>query len=261
MTIAVNLAVSAGVVVLLLGGVFALSVARDRHDLIDTAWGLGFALVAVTTFVLSTGDTLTRVLLTALTVVWGVRLAVHIGRRSIGAEEDHRYVAIRRKAGGHARMLPKVYLPQAAAMYVVSLPVQVGQYGTATHPALLVAGVVLWLVGFGFEAVGDAQLARFRADPAMKGRVLDTGLWRYTRHPNYFGDACVWWGLYLLALHGWWGLIVLVSPILMTFTLARGTGKPLLEGHLSRTRPGYADYVARTSGFFPLPPKKGPVAG
>ena len=117
-------------------------------------------------------------------------------------------------------------------------------------------GAAVWAVGFGFEAVGDAQLRRFRADPANAGKVLDRGLWRYTRHPNYFGDACLWWGLYLLACSTWAGAATVLSPVAMTYTLARGTGKPLLEKGLRRSRPGYAHYVERTSGFFPLPPKR-----
>jgi steroid 5-alpha reductase family enzyme len=118
-------------------------------------------------------------------------------------------------------------------------------------------GAALWLVGFVFEAVGDRQLARFRADPANRGQVMDRGLWRYTRHPNYFGDACVWWGLFLIACDHWTGSLTVLSPALMTFFLVKGTGKPLLEKGMRRTRPGYGEYAARTSGFFPLPPRSG----
>src|SRR6185312_10702217 len=117
-------------------------------------------------------------------------------------------------------------------------------------------GVALWLLGFTFEAVGDRQLDRFRADPANRGRVLETGLWRYSRHPNYFGDACVWWGLYALAALAWPGPLTVLSPLLMTWLLTAKTGKPLLERHLTGRRPGYADYVARTSGFVPWPPRR-----
>ncbi|MPY86023.1 MAG: DUF1295 domain-containing protein, partial [Actinophytocola sp.] len=120
-----------------------------------------------------------------------------------------------------------------------------------------VLGIAAWLVGFAFETIADAQLARFTADPATKGRVLDRGLWRYSRHPNYFGDACLWWGLFLIAAQHWIGLLTVLSPVLMTVLLARGTGKPLLEKHLTSSRPGYRDYIERTSGFVPLPPKRG----
>lgn len=255
-----NLAISAGVVVLLVVVTFTASVLRDRHDTLDVAWGLGFALVAVMTFVLSggEGDTATRVLVTALTAVWGVRLAVHIGLRGRGEPEDHRYAEMRRRAKGnpHLHVLVRAYLTQAVVLWVVSLPVQVAQYGPAVHRGLIAAGVVLWSVGLLFEAVGDWQLRRFKSDPDNRGKVLDRGLWRYTRHPNYFGDACVWWGLFLLACSSWYGLATVVAPVLMTFLLAKGTGKPMLEEHMRRRRPAYADYVERTSGFLPLPPRR-----
>ncbi|MPZ82406.1 MAG: DUF1295 domain-containing protein [Actinophytocola sp.] len=250
----VNLAVCAGVVAVLLAVVFAISVRRDRHDLIDVAWGLGFTLIAVTTFVLSTGDLATRVLLTVLTAVWGLRLAVHIGLHSRGRPEDRRYVEIRSR-GGNVRLVRVVYLTQGAVMLLVSLPVQVGQYGAGAPGWLLGLGVAVWLVGFVFESVGDRQLRRFAADPANRGRVLDSGLWRYTRHPNYVGDATVWWGLYLLACGTWGGVATLPAPVVMTVVLAAGTGKPLTERHLARSRPGYAEYVRRTSGFLPRPPR------
>ena len=210
----VGLLASAGAVLVLFGLVFAISVARDRHDLVDTLWGLGFAVVAVTTFVLSDGDLATRLLLTVLPVVWGVRLAVHIGLRNRGKPEDRRYVEIRAKATRwpNLRLARVVYLTQAVVLYVVSLPVQIGQYGSGAPMWLLVAGAAVWLVGFVFESVGDWQLRRFAADPANRGRVLDTGLWRYTRHPNYFGDATVWWGLYLLACGTWAGVATLPAP-------------------------------------------------
>jgi steroid 5-alpha reductase family enzyme len=150
----------------------------------------------------------------------------------------------------------KVYLTQGAVMWFVSLPVQVACFEPAPLGPVAWVGVLLWLVGFFFETVGDWQLTRFRNDPASKGQVLDTGLWRYTRHPNYFGDACVWWGLSLVAFTSWPGVLTILSPLLMTWLLAKGTGKPLLEKDMASRRPGYADYVRRTSGFVPLPPRK-----
>jgi steroid 5-alpha reductase family enzyme len=258
--VTVNLAATAVAVVLLMAATLAVSLRRGRHDTIDTTWGLGFAVIAVVSFVLSSGagSTALRILVTVLTVVWGVRLAVHLQLRNSGQGEDPRYEQILSKARGNpvAHMVRVVYLPQAVIMYLVSAPVQLAQYGgSGVHP-LGYAGVAVWLAGFGFESIGDAQLRRFRADPRNRGRVLDTGLWRYTRHPNYFGDACVWWGLYLLACHSWIGAATVFAPLVMTYLLAKGTGKPLLEKGMARTRPGYAEYVARTSGFFPLPPKR-----
>ena len=142
-------------------------------------------------------------------------------------------------------------------MWIVCLPALATVVSTQAHSTpLLVAGVALWAVGVYFEAVGDMQLDRFKADPANKGKVMNLGLWRYTRHPNYFGDSCVWWGIGLVALSigAWWSLI---GPALITFMLVRVSGKALLEKNMKNTRPGYADYIARTSGFIPLPPKKG----
>jgi steroid 5-alpha reductase family enzyme len=152
-----------------------------------------------------------------------------------------------------------VYLTQAAALWFVSLPVQASMYqdGPLWSGASLVVtvlGIVVWAIGMFFEAVGDWQLERFKADPANAGVVNDRGLWRYTRHPNYFGDACVWWGLFLLAADRPAGWATILSPVLMTWLLTAKTGKPLIEAHLAERRPGYAEYVARTSGFLPRRP-------
>jgi steroid 5-alpha reductase family enzyme len=202
-------------------------------------------------------------LVLALTAVWGVRLAVHIARRNAGKGEDPRYAEIQARATGSpaAHMYRRVYLTQAAALWFVSLPVQVAAY---ERPPLwselslvaTIAGIAVWAVGFFFEAVGDAQLVRFTADPANKGVVMDRGLWRYTRHPNYFGDACVWWGLFLLSAAHWSGLLFVLSPVLMTWTLAKGTGAPLTEKRMASSRQGFAEYVERTSGVVPLPPRR-----
>ncbi|MGI5505701.1 DUF1295 domain-containing protein [Lentzea sp. CA-135723] len=244
------------VVLVLLSGLFLYADARKRYDLIDSVWGPGFAVIAVVTLLLADGDLTRQLVVTALTVVWGVRLGVHIHSRNRGKDEDPRYQDILRRAKGNPRLrMYRVYLLQAVLMWIVSLPVQVAQQLDAPFGVLDVLGVVLWVVGFTFEAVGDWQLAQFRADPANKGSVMDRGLWRYTRHPNYFGDSVVWWGLYLFALHSWLGAATIIGPLVMTWLLAKGSGKPLLEKDIVSRRPGYADYVRRTSGFFPLPPK------
>jgi steroid 5-alpha reductase family enzyme len=243
--------------------VVAVVVRGGRHDGIDVVWGGGFAIVALTTLLLSSGDgdPWRRWLITVLTCVWGLRLAWHIGRRNHGRPEDPRYADIIAGARGNPtlHMVRKVYLPQAVILWIVSLPVQLGQYGFASGALSVVVtalGVAIWAVGFTFETVGDAQLAAFRADPGNRGQVMDRGLWRYTRHPNYFGDAAVWWSLTVLALHHYAGLIGLVGTALMTWLLVKGTGKKLLESTIGERRPGYADYVRRTSGFLPLPPRK-----
>lgn len=252
-----NLVVTAAAVLVLMLVAWGVGVRRRRHDGIEVVWGLGFVLIGVVTAVLADGPGWRRALVTALVAIWGLRLARHIHRRNRGNPEDRRYVEIRARAPGNPDIyaLYSVYLLQGAVMWVVSLPVQYAQYGAGTW-VVVPFGVALWLVGFVFETVGDAQLARFTADSANRGKVLDTGLWRYTRHPNYFGDACVWWGFFVLACHSWPGLVTAVGPAAITFLLTRGTGKPLLEKSIRDRRPGYAEYVERTSGFFPAPPKK-----
>lgn len=252
-----SLAASVAVVVALLALTLAVALRVGRHSVIDVAWGLGFTLVALVSYLLSDGDPLRRLLALALTALWGIRLAVHIGRRNVGEGEDPRYEQMLARAPGSRTRyaLRMVYLTQGAILLFVSLPVQVAMSGTEPPGWIAWAGVAVWLVGFAFEAVGDQQLARFRADPGNRGKVLETGLWRYTRHPNYFGDACVWWGLFLIAADQWPGVLTVLSPLLMTYFLAGKTGKPLMESRLSSSRPGYADYVRRTSGFIPLPPR------
>jgi steroid 5-alpha reductase family enzyme len=252
-----NLAVTAAFVLVLMLVAFWVGVRVRRHDGVDVVWGLGFVLIAVVTSVLADGPVWRRVLVTTLVAVWGLRLAWHIHRRNRGRTEDRRYVELLARAPGNPNVyaLYSVYLLQGVVMWVVSLPVQVAQYGDGTW-VVVPFGVALWLVGFAFETIGDAQLARFTADSSNRRNVLDTGLWRYTRHPNYFGDACVWWGFFVLSCHEWVGLVTVVGPAAITYLLARGTGKPLLEKSIRARRPGYAEYVERTSGFFPRPPKK-----
>lgn len=209
---------------------------------------------------LADGDPGRRLLVTVLTAVWGLRLALHIARRGRGHGEDPRYEALLAKAPGNRDLyaLRIVYLLQGALVWLVSLPVQAAQYGARPLSVFAVAGAALWAVGLFFEAVGDHQLARFKSDPAHRGRVMDRGLWSLTRHPNYFGDFCVWWGLFLVACDAGAApaAVTVVSPLTMSYLLLRGSGKPLLERHMAE-RPGYAAYAARTSGFFPRPPKRG----
>ena len=262
-----NLGISALVVLLLMAGGAAVAawLRGGRHDGVDVLWGASFGVVAVVTLIASSGygDGWRRWLVTVLTVLWGTRLAWHIGRRNHGKPEDPRYRTLLAKAPGNPNLyaLRTIYLLQGVLIWLISLPVQLAQY---SHGDTLLGGtelaswvgVALWLIGMVFESVGDAQLARFRADPATNGQVMNRGLWRYTRHPNYFGDACVWWGLTLLAFHYPVGIIALLSAAAMTFLLTRGSGARLLESTISQRRPGYADYISRTSGFFPLPPRR-----
>ncbi|WP_034273205.1 DUF1295 domain-containing protein [Haloechinothrix halophila] len=254
----INLVASAVAVILVLAVTFAVTVVRGRKDTIDTAWGLGFVVIAAVGVVVSAGEPRAWLVLT-LTAIWGGRLAAHLHERNTLRGEDPRYTEMAERAGGHPHrhLLLVVFPAQGAIMLLVSLPLQAAAHLDAALGLLDVIAVLVWLIGFLFETVADAQLSRFTGNPANKGMVLDSGLWRFSRHPNYFGDACVWWGLFLFAAHHWIGLLTIVSPLVMTALLARGTGKPMTERRLMSSRPGYADYVRRTSGFVPLPPKRG----
>ncbi|MFB7657978.1 MULTISPECIES: DUF1295 domain-containing protein [unclassified Streptomyces] len=242
---------------------FAVAVRKGVHRVVDVAWGLGFAAVAVVTCAVAAavgeGDPVRQVLVAVLTAVWGLRLAVHIGRRGRGHGEDPRYDAMLAKAPGNRNLyaLRMVYLLQGALVWLVSLPVQAASYGSGPVTALAWTGAAVWAVGLAFEAVGDAQLARFKADPAHQGRIMDRGLWSWTRHPNYFGDFLVWWGLFLIACDAGpaAAAVSVISPLVMTYLLIGGSGKRLLERHMA-DRPGWSEYAARTSGFFPRPPRR-----
>jgi steroid 5-alpha reductase family enzyme len=236
---------------------FVVSRLVGRHNVIDTAWGLLFVAAAGVTFAASagSGDPLRRWLLLLMPLLWGVRLAQHVGRRSAGKGEDPRYQALLDKAKGNRDLyaLRMIYLLQAVLAFVISAPIQVGMFTGAPVRVLGWIGVAVWTVGVFFETVGDHQMETFRRDPANKGKLIDRGLWRYTRHPNYLGDACVWWGIFLVAAERWPGVLTIFAPVIMTFLLTKGSGARLLDRQMSQ-RDGWADYAARTSGFLPLPP-------
>lgn len=236
-----------------------VSVALRNVTIVDTLWSLLF-LIAATTYAWSTPPLEPRgTVLLVLVTLWSLRLAIHLGIRTFGHEEDRRYQAIRRRnePGFAWKSLYLVFGFQAVLAWIISLPLLGGIAGPDRPLGLLdYAGVALWLVGWVFETVGDWQLTRFKADPAHAGQVMDRGLWRYTRHPNYFGDFCVWWGFWLIALAAgaWWSAI---GPVLMSVLLLRVSGVTLLEKDIGRRRPGYAEYVRRTNAFFPGPRKSG----
>ncbi|ROO84333.1 steroid 5-alpha reductase family enzyme [Actinocorallia herbida] len=258
-----NLVASAAAIAVLMGVTYALGVRKGSHALIDITWGAAFSVVALVSLALSAGhgDPVRRWTVAALTVVWGMRLAVHLGRRNWDAKEDPRYTELLSPAPPERRdryAIRKVYLPQGVSVLLVSLPVQVAMYQTAPPGVFLWLGAAVWAVGLGFEALGDRQLAAFKADPANRGRVLDTGLWRYTRHPNYFGDALVWFGLFLTACDEPLGLLTVVSPLAMLWFLTRVTGVRLSDARMADRKPGYREYMARTSAFVPRPPRRRP---
>lgn len=248
---------AAATILVLMVVTWLISVAVKDASIVDLIWGLGFVLVAWSAFITIGDPGARRWLLVVLTSVWGLRLSGYLSWRNLGKGEDFRYQKMREKAPDTFwwKSLFTVFLLQGVLMWVVSLPVQIGQVPTPEPLGILDwLGVAAWVVGIFFETVGDLQLARFKADPANKGKVMDDGLWRYTRHPNYFGDFMVWWGLYLIALSAgaWW---TIVGPALMSFLLLRVSGVALLEKDISSRREGYDEYVRRTNAFFPAPPK------
>ncbi|MFF4185271.1 DUF1295 domain-containing protein [Streptomyces sp. NPDC001691] len=259
---AISLALTAAAVLAVLLITFAVAVASGMHRVVDIAWGLGFTAVAFVAYAVSAGrgDDARRLLVTLATAVWGLRLAAHIAWRGRGHGEDPRYDRMLAKAPGsrNAYALRMIYLLQGGLIWLISLPVQAAQFTSGPLSVTDLAGGALWAAGLAFEAVGDFQLARFKADPAHHGQIMDRGLWGWTRHPNYFGDFLVWWGLFTLACGTWQSAaLCLLSPLLMSFLLTRGSGKRLLEQHMHH-RPGYAAYASRTSGFIPLPPRRHP---
>ena len=225
-------------------------------SIVDVFWGLGFVGIAFVTFLLTDEATERKWLLLGLTSCWGLRLAIYLGWRKYGTPEDYRYQAMREAIGRRFWLISlfTVFLLQGFIMQVVALPVLTGQLNPSPLDAWACLGIALWAAGFLFESVGDFQLARFKADPSNRGKVMDRGLWRYTRHPNYFGDFLVWWGIYFAAVGSssdWWTAL---GPLLMSFLLLRVSGVALLERSLQKHKPGYAEYMARTSAFFPWPP-------
>jgi steroid 5-alpha reductase family enzyme len=238
--------------------VWGISVVRRDASVVDVFWGPGFGIAAAVYFLQAPDPGLRGALVLGAVLLWSARLGVHLGARWIRkGQEDYRYAAMR---AGHGRRfwlvsLGTVFLLQAALIWVLSWPLLAGMYGAGPLGVAGWAGLALFLAGFLFESTADAQLARFRANPENRGAVLDSGLWRLSRHPNYFGEAVLWWGLWLLAADagGWWTVF---APLCMTLLLLRVSGVPLLEPHLAETRPGYADYVRRTSGFIPWLPRR-----
>jgi len=252
-----NLSVAILVMVLF----WILSLRIGDVSIVDIAWGANGALISLLTFTLADGALPRRLLLTGMATLWGVRLSLHIALRRQGKAEDFRYAAMREEHGDAfpRRSLVTVFLFQALLIWIIAIPVQVAQV-SATPPDLTIldfAGLALWILGYGIEVLADRQLGEFRLDPSNRNRVLDRGLWKYSRHPNYFGESLIWWGIFLVAAStpgGWWAAF---SPLLMTFLLLRVSGVPLLEEALSERREGYREYVKRTSGFFPWPPRRG----
>ena len=261
MIIAALLTVNAIVTALCFVALWLVSLRLKDVSFIDAWWALGLVVIAGVSFMNSPPGAPHALLLTALCAIWGLRLGLYLLWRWRKHGPDRRYVKIlaRAQANGWsfaAASLIFVFALQAPLQFIVSLPVQMAQLAHEPLGSLAYAGAALAVFGIAFESIGDWQLVRFRANPANAGKVLDRGLWRYTRHPNYFGDACVWWGLWGIAADVGAGPWTLAGPVLITYLLTSLSGVPTVENHLKRSRPDYEAYVAKTSSFIPLPPKR-----
>jgi steroid 5-alpha reductase family enzyme len=246
-------------VLVILSLLWILSVVIKDASIVDPFWGTGFVVVAIATWLAKDSHHWRDHLITAMVLLWGIRLSVYLLWRNIGKGEDRRYQAMRSRIGPSFWWISlfSVFVLQGVLLWLISMPVQVGQSSQPLFDNLSVfdiAGLALYAVGLFFEAVGDAQLARFKSDPANKGRVMNRGLWRYTRHPNYFGDFAVWWGIYLVAVAGgaWWTFF---GPAIISFFLLRVSGVTLLERDITDRRPEYRTYQESTSSFFPWFPR------
>lgn len=252
------LAISALTIALLMLATWVVSVVIDDASIVDIVWGLGFVAATWAVYLTADIDTSTdrSLLMLVMVTVWGLRLTGYLAWRNIGKGEDRRYQEMRKKRPDSfwLRSLYLVFGLQALIMWIVAVPAVVTQGSEGSLFWLDYLGAAVWLVGLLFETVGDFQLARFKSRPDSKGKVMDRGLWRYTRHPNYFGDFCVWWGIYLVAAAGgaWWAVF---APIVMSTLLMRYSGVELLEKTITRRRPEYEEYIRTTNAFFPGPPK------
>lgn len=237
-------------------GAWLVSIKLGDVSIVDSLWSV-FFLLMTTLFLIGAPEVSERAYLVYfLVTLWAVRLSVFITKRNRGHGEDRRYQAIRadNEPGFWWKSLYIVFGLQAILAWIISLPLLAVTLGTTPLGWLDYVALSLWLVGLFFEAVGDQQLADFKSRPENQGQVMDRGLWRYTRHPNYFGETCIWWGYFIFALAagGWWSII---SPLLMTFLLLKVSGVALLEKDMHERRPAYRDYIARTNAFFPGPPR------
>lgn len=229
-------------------------------SVVDSLWGFGFVLIVWITFFLADGFIGRRALIAILVTVWGMRLSIYLGWRNWGAGEDRRYGRWRKESGGRFWFVSlfKVFLLQAVFLWTISIVLQYGQFAPTPgrFSGLDILGMSVWAIGFFLEVVADGQLTRFKAKPDNEGKVMDRGLWAYSRHPNYFGEFLIWWGFFLMTLstdNSWW---TVVSPLVITAVLLKMTGIPLTERSIVDHRPAYREYIERTRAFFPWFPKK-----
>ena len=248
------------IILVLLILLWVVSVFIKNVSIVDLFWGFGFVVIN-TFYVLSSSEVTARQLLVLVLVsVWGLRLSVYLAWRNIGKAEDFRYQEFRRKYGPERYWwfsFFQTFLLQGVLMMLISTPLLGANFGEQNSRLqwLDYAGILVWIIGFSFEAGGDFQLARFKSNPQNKGKVLNTGFWKYTRHPNYFGDSAVWWSyaLFCIAAGSYW---LSLGSVLMTLLIIKVSGVALLEKSLTSTKPQYSEYIRRTNAFLPWFPKK-----
>lgn len=243
---------------------FIIAQIKKNNGLADMAWGLGFVVVAISSLLYSNTYTVPAIVVTVLVMLWGFRLFFFIGLRNWNKPEDFRYVDMRKKWKTNIPLKAffKVFIFQGILLYIISLPIQLVNLNAVSLTSnqsflVLILGVMLWLIGFYFEAVGDAQMKTFKKDPTNKGKIMESGLWKYTRHPNYFGETVMWWAVWIVSISGFAliNLAGIIGPIVITYLLLFVSGVPLLEKKY-KDNPLFQEYAKKTSVFIPLPPKK-----
>lgn len=248
------------VIMILMTTLWIISVVIRNVSIVDLFWGFGFVLTAVFYFLNTDGFDLRKYILLTLVAIWGLRLSVYLAWRNLGKGEDFRYRQFRTTYGAKRYWWVsffQIFLLQGILMWLISAPLLGAQYYDSNNALGILdyAGIAFWIVGFSFEAGGDFQLAVFKSDPSNKGKVLDKGFWRYTRHPNYFGDSSVWWGYGLICLASG-SYFSALGSLLMTALIIKVSGVALLEKSLKEQKPHYKEYIEKTSSFIPWFPKK-----
>ncbi len=243
---------------------FLISQKKKNNGLADVAWGLGFVVVAFVSLIYNQNYNIISITITLFVSLWGFRLFYHLTKRNWNAKEDYRYVEMRKKWGDHQVLnsFLRVFMSQMLLLFVISIPIQLASMFTTSINSTLGwitygVGVALWIFGYYFEVVGDAQLKNFIKNPANKGRIMQSRLWKYTRHPNYFGEATMWWGIWIISMASLvsWNLLGFVGPTIITYLLLFVSGVPLLERKY-KDNEEFQVYAKKTSVFIPLPPKK-----
>ena len=250
--------VSATVLLIYFSIFFIIGQIIKNNSIVDFGWGLGFVILALFQLFTVRPLNLSAIIVAILVIVWGVRLSYHIAKRNFKKGEDFRYVKMREKWGTHPYInaFLKVYMLQALFMYIIATPIMiVFETGINELNLMTLLGILVWLIGFYFEAIGDKQLKEFIKKPENKGKIMKSGLWKYTRHPNYFGEATMWWGIFLIVMPAAYGLSAIMSPILITYLLVFVSGVPMLEEKY-KNNVEFIEYAKVTSKFIPLPPKK-----